>query len=379
MSRFILFRGSSLYGSVDRMLDQLAAAFRAEGDEAAIIDAKRPDYVTLLQGAIAEGVDGFIGLTGIGLDLREENNLYNTLDLPFASIYLDPLLLYWTQIVTPIRRRVVFTTAPDDVPYWTGLSDVPVRHLPHAADPLSLHRQAAWPQRDIEILFAGTAPQDPAGLRAGWAEHGAEVERRLDDILAAHDGDPLAPLIPLIAEHAHPAAALDEPESLYPYFVTLDTYLRARARWRTAMALLPLPALFVGPGWDRVAAACPRVVRAELAGEIPAASLAEHFGRARVVVNTCTPYHGSHERMFQAMSGGAVCFTTETAWLRLVAPAGSLVQFRPGAEDVTARAEALLAPGSAAEAIAADGYHWLAASHSWRHRVRSIKAGLRLV
>jgi spore maturation protein CgeB len=379
MSRFILFRGSSLYGSVDRMLDQIAAAFLAEGDQAAIIDAKRPDYVARLQGTIAEGVDGFIGLTGIGLDLREENNLYNALDRPFASIYLDPLLLYWTQVATPIRRRVVFTTAPDDVAYWNERGDVPIRHLPHAADPMSLHRQTPWAQRDIDILFAGTAPEDPAALRAGWAEHGAEVERRLNDILAAHDADPLAPLIPLIARHAHPAALLEEPDSLYPYFLTLDTYLRARARWRTAMALLPLPALFVGPGWERVAAACRQTVRAELAGEIPAASLAESFGRARLVVNTCTPYHGSHERIFQAMSGGALSFTTETAWLRLVAPAGSLVQFRPGGEDVAARAEALLAPGSAAEAIAADGYHWLASAHSWRHRVRSIKAGLKLV
>src|ERR1700733_11757485 len=161
MSRFILFRGTSLYGSVDRMLDHLAAGFRAEEDEAVIIDATRPDYVATLQRTVAEGVDGFLGLTGIGLDLREENNLYNTLDRPFASIYLDPLLLYWDQIVTPIRRRVVFTTAPDDVPYWRGRAAVPIRHLPHAADPWSAHRRGSWARRDLDIVFAGTGPADP--------------------------------------------------------------------------------------------------------------------------------------------------------------------------------------------------------------------------
>jgi hypothetical protein len=113
MSRFILFRGSSLYGSVDRMLEQLAAAFQAEGDDALVVDATQPDYAARLRHEIAGGIDGFVGLTGIGLDLREENNLYNVLDQPFASIYLDPLLLYWNQIETPIRRRVVFTTAPE--------------------------------------------------------------------------------------------------------------------------------------------------------------------------------------------------------------------------------------------------------------------------
>jgi|HubBroStandDraft_1064217.scaffolds.fasta_scaffold00020_51 hypothetical protein len=379
MSRFILFRGTSLYGSVDRMLDQLAAAFQAEGDEAVIIDATHPDYVAALQRAIAAGTDGFLGLSGIGLDLRTENNLFNALGIPFASIYLDPLLLYWDQVATPILRRVVFTTAPDDVRYWARRVAVPVRHLPHAAEPVPDERRTPWHRRDIDILFAGTAPDDPAGLRAGWSVHGAAVERRLNDILDAHDSDPLAPLVPAIVAHAHPAARLEEPESLHPYFAALDAYLRARARWLTATALMPLPTLFVGPGWDRVAAAAPGPVRATLAGQLQADELALRFARARLVVNSCTPYHGSHERLFQAMAGGAVAFSTETAWLRLVAPAGSLVQFRPGAEDIAARAAALLTPGSPAEAIAADGHRWLVAAHSWRHRVRSIKVGLMLV
>jgi hypothetical protein len=375
MPRFVLFRGTSLYGSVDRMLDELAAAFRADGDQAVIIDATLPDYVEQLRQAVADGVDGFLGLTGIGLDLREENNLYNTLDRPFASIYLDPLLLYWNQVATPIRRRVVFTTAPDDLPYWAERVAVPVRHLPHAADPRPAALLTPWRHRDIDILFAGTAPADPSGLRAGWAAHGAAVETRLNDILDAHDADPLAPLYPAIAAQAElpvPTA----PGTLYPYFLALDTYLRARARWLTAAALMAVPTLFVGPGWDRVAAAVPGPVRATLAGEVAAAELARSFGRARLVVNTGTPYHGSHERIFQAMAGGAVSFTTETAWLRLTAPAGSLVQFRPGADDIAERAASLSEPGSVAEAVAADGHRWVVAAHSWRHRVRSIKVGL---
>jgi hypothetical protein len=376
MSRFILFRGTSLYGSVDRMLDNLAAAFRAEGDEAVIIEAAKPDYVPALQRAVAEGVDGFVGLTGIGLDLREENNLYNTLDLPFASIYLDPLLLYWSQVETPIRRRIIFTTAPDDVDYWDARGSVPVRHMPHAANPVSVLLHVPWAKRKTPILFSGTAPEEPEVLRAGWAAHGEAVEQRLNDILDAHDKDPLAPVIPLIAQAAHPVARIDEPDTLYPYFVTLDTYLRARARWRTALALMPLPTLFIGPGWDRVAAAHQGPMRAMLAGEQPAAAVIEQIGQAKLVVNSCTPYHGSHERLFQAMAQRALAFTTETSWLRRLTPEGSVAQFRAGVESVTSRAEALLEPDSVAEAIAEDGYRWLSSTHTWRDRVRSIKVGL---
>ena len=376
MSRFILFRGTSLYGSVDRMLDHLAAAFQAEGDDVVIIEAAKPDYILALQNAVAEGVDGFVGLTGIGLDLREENNLYNTLDVPFASIYLDPLLLYWSQVETPIQRRIIFTTAPDDVDYWGERASVSVRHMPHAANPVSVLVQIPWARRKIPLLFAGTAPDDPATLRAGWAAHGEATQQRLNDILDAHDKDPLAPLIPLIAEIAHPVARIDEPDTLYPYFVTLDTYLRARARWRTALALLPMPTLFIGPGWDRVAAAHDGPMRSTLIGEQPAAAVVEQIGQAKLVVNTCTPYHGSHERIFQAMAQRAVAFTTETSWLRHLAPEGSVAQFRPGVEDIAGRAEALLEPDSVAEAIAEDGYRWLSSTQTWRDRVRSIKVGL---
>ena len=374
MSRFILFRGTSLYGSVDRMLDNLAAAFRAEGDEPVIIEAAKPDYLPALQRAVAEGVDGFVGLTGIGLDLREENNLYNTLDVPFASIYLDPLLLYWSQVETPIRRRIIFTTAPDDVEYWGERAAV--RHMPHAANPVKLLLQIPWARRKIPVLFSGTAPEDPAQLRSSWSAHGEAVQQRLNDILDAHDKDPLAPLIPLIAEIAHPVARLEEPDTLYPYFVTLDTYLRARTRWRTALALMTLPTLFIGPGWDRVAAANDGPMRATLVGEQPAAAVIEQIGQAKLVVNTCTPYHGSHERIFQAMAQRAVAFTTETSWLRNLSPEGSVAQFRAGVEDITHRAETLLEPDSVAEAIAEDGYRWLSSTHTWRDRVRSIKVGL---
>jgi hypothetical protein len=55
------------------------------------------------------------------------------------------------------------------------------------------------------------------------------------------------------------------------------------------------------------------------------------------------------------------------------------VQIRPGAEDIAARAAALLDPDSAAEAIAADGLRWMVSAHSWRHRVHSIKVGLMAV
>lgn len=375
--RFILFRGSSLYGSVDRMLDSLAAAFEGQSDAAPIIDATGPDYVRLLQQAINDGpVDAFLGFSGIGIDQRAEGNLYNALEKPLVTLYLDPLLLYWNQIATPIRRRLITTTAPGDLDYWTGTLGLPVplHHLPHAAIPLPPGTAPTpWERRGIALLHAGTAPQDPAAMRAAWAQHGPLVEGRLNAMLDAHDADPFAPLPEIIAGVGHPVAALGSPQSLYPYFQTLDLYLRARVRWRMILALLDRELTLVGPGWGAVVAAAPGKVRAKLLGAKPAPEVAALTADARIVVNSCTPYHGSHERLFQAMAAGAVALTSPTGWLRDFAPDGALAQVRPDLADTATVADGLLTDPAQAQVLAEAGRAWFEAHHTWAHRAATLK------
>jgi len=381
--RFILFRGSSLYGSIDRMLDSLAAAFVAQGDAAPIIDATGPDYIRLLQQAITDGpVDAFLGFSGIGIDQRAEGNLYNALEKPLVSIYLDPLLLYWNQVATPIRRRLIYTTAPGDLDYWHGKLGLPVplHHLPHAAAALPPGTvPVPWDRRRIDLLHAGTAPADPAGLRAAWAQHGPLVEGRLNGMLDAHDADPFAPLPDIIARVGHPVAALDAPQSLYPYFQTLDQYLRTRVRWRMILGLLDHHLTLVGPGWEPVVAAATGPVRAKLLGPRTAPEVAELTAQARIVVNSCTPYHGSHERLFQAMAAGAVALTSPTAWLGLAAPDGVLVQARPDLGDAAALAAGLLRDPAQAETTAEAGRAWFEASHTWADRAATIRERIGLL
>jgi len=378
--RFILFRGSSLYGSIDRMLDSLAAAFVAQGDAAPVIDATAPDYIQRLRQAIDDGpVDAFLGFSGIGIDRRAEGNLYNALEKPLVSIYLDPLLLYWNQVATPIRHRLIYTTAPGDLDYWHAQLSLPVplHHLPHAAAALPPGTAPVpWDRRPIDLLHAGTAPADPASLRAAWAQHGPLVERRLNDMLDAHDADPFAPLPDIIARVGHPVASLGAPQSLHPYFQTLDQYLRARVRWRLILDLAGRDLTLVGPGWEPVLAATTGTIRAKLLGARTAPEVAQLTAQARIVVNSCTPYHGSHERLFQAMAVGAVALTSPTAWLGRAAPDGVLAQARPDLEDAAALADGLLHDPAQAETTAEAGRAWFEASHTWSHRAAAIREGI---
>ena len=81
------------------------------------------------------------------------------------------------------------------------------------------------------------------------------------------------------------------------------------------LGLLDRNLTLVGPGWEPVAAAAPGPMRATLLGSRPAAEVADLTARARIIVNSCTPYHGSHERLFQAMAAGATALSSPTAWL----------------------------------------------------------------
>jgi Glycosyl transferases group 1 len=250
----------------------------------------------------------------------------------------------------------------------------PIRHLPHAATPLGAgENPVPFAQRDLDILFSGTAPPDPAGLRSGWLKHGPLIAKSLFRLLEAYDADPGQSLGALILRLE---PGLGSPEAMSFHFQAIDTYLRVRARWQTAQALMGLPAVFAGPGWDAVAATLSAPVRATLLGEQESGRVADLMRRARIVISSCTPHHGTHERIFQAMAVEAVALTTETRWLRDNAPADALVQFRPGRDDVAGMAADLLRDADKAGAIARAGRHWFEAGYTWRHSAATVRKAL---
>jgi hypothetical protein len=383
MARLVVFRGKSLYGYLNRFTEALAAALAEAGDTIVMIDTEQPGHLGQLQQALGVGpVDGFIGFVRNGLIRQRDNNPYNMLDRPLVSIYLDPLLIYWQDAVTPIRRRIMFSTAPDDPALWTDsfrITVPPIRHLAHAATPLA-QGESAVPQdrRDVDILFSGTAPADPATLRSSWLSHGAPMAKSLFRLLEAYDADPGQSLGALILRLEPGLAAIGTPEAAAFHFTTIDTYLRARSRWQTAQALMTLPTVFVGPGWEAVVATLPGTLRATLLGQQESGVVADLMRRARIVVSTCTPHHGTHERIFQAMAVESVALTTEMRWLRQNAPQDGLVQFRAGRDDVAGIAAQLLSDPAGMSRIAETGRRWFEGGYTWTHCAGAVRAALDL-
>ncbi|MGE5506844.1 MAG: hypothetical protein ACM31L_20665 [Actinomycetota bacterium] len=351
----LLFAGACLYDNINGMVAELAAALGRAGCEPCILDLRDPGHAPALMAHLGGGQVAFaVSVAGFGLDTRVAGNVYEGHGVPLVSVYLDPLLLVWDQVALALPHRVVTSTAPADVAFCRGhLGDgARVAFLPHSAPDIP---GRPWGERDIPLLFAASLGEDPERQRAGWRGHGAVVERRLNDMLDLLRAEPLRHPVEAVGKVAGVAAPL----ALYPYFATLDRYLRADIRRRTVAALGGQGLTVVGSGWEGVAGPGVRFV-----GPRPAAEVAAMAGRARVVVNAMPRHHGSHERLFVALSAGAAALSTPSDFL----VGADLPVVAAAPEDMAG----VLA--GADEDLAARGRAAFLAAHRWDDRARQIMA-----
>lgn len=366
----VLFFGQTDNGNVARMTGGLKRGLEACGVATTDIDTAKEGYAGQLVAAEWGGVGFFLGMTGIGLDLRAEGNIFNRIGRPFVSVYLDPLFLYADQIRTPIVRRLVTTTSDCDVDFWAEAApDLAISHLPHAAEPLE---PAAWAGRDIAFLYPATGCADPeAGRRDEWPRHGERVAAALNAIVEEQRRRPLEPLTEAIRTVVGGTVDMANPLAVHPYFVTVDRYLRAAVRWQTLAGLAGLPVTVAGPGWEAFRQRFPDSGFTFL-GSRTAVDVQALIRRSRAVLNTCTGYHGSHERVLDAQAAGALAVTTPTRWFCRNAPEDAIAYVGDGEGDGAGPLRALLADPGGMAAAAKRGRAWQAAHHTWRHRAETL-------
>lgn len=369
--RGVIFFGHTQNGNVSRMLGELERALAKIGVSTTRIDTTLDGHVEKLASAIdREDVDFFLSMTGVGLDLRERDNLFNKVGKPFVSCYLDPLTLYPEQVRTPIVRRMITSTSDCDVAYWASIApDLDIHFLPHAAEPGT---PAPWEDRDIAAIFPATGCGDPEDIRrTEWRRHGPKVEAALNAIVEEHLHQPLRPLTDSIRSAAGGTIDMADHFAVYPYFATVDRYLRSHVRWHVLAGLIGLPVTVVGPGWEPFRKRFPDN-GFQFTGPRVADDVQDMTRRSKVVVNTCSGYHGSHERVFDAQAAGAVSISTETGWLRKTVPGDAIhfVDFTAGDRGDSVR-DLFSRPQDMA-AMASRGRAWQAGSHTWRHRAATL-------
>jgi glycosyltransferase involved in cell wall biosynthesis len=366
----VLFKGHSQYGSVATMVDQFAGALRRLGAETAILDTRAPDCVPSVVALLRQNrIRAFLSLNGYGIPSPGQGaGFYEISGVPVMIYFVDHPAYHFPTIRAPLPRlSVSFPTAHHVGFCRTHVrGDIPVRHLPHAAEATE---SAAWDGRDVPLFLSASLISDAEPFRAGWRQHGPAVETQLNAVVDAHDGDPHRPL------HEHILAALGVAECpiemLSSYFRTVDIYLRCRAKQEMVAALAHLPLVMCGEGWERVAIPGSAI---RYLGPLPTAATIDLMRRSKLVLNPLPPYFGSHERPLQAMANGAVAAIGPSDYLAAAFPRRGYLALSLDPRTAAAELEQALADDDRLRALAAAGHADCMATHLWDHCAREFLA-----
>ncbi len=315
--------------------------------------------------AKARHVRLFVSVSGVGLDLDREWNVFNMLSVPVVIVYLDHPVLYWHQVSSGIRKKIITCIGGEDAAFCRRHlgPEVAVHRLAHGAAPGAF---AEWKDRDIPLFFAASLNAMPEETRAGWRRQGPVAEGRLNRIVEGYLARPERALSAALADaFAGEGLPPPTPEEMRPYYLAVDFYLRARRRVEVVEALAGLPLLIAGPGWERMTGDNPDM---RLLGALPPDEVRRLMGRSRIVLNVANPYHESHERVFDAMAGGAVSLSSTTPYFAETFPADEMARYGWDLDGLAGDTRALLDDDERLQAIAGNGNRAFLAGHTWGHR-----------
>lgn len=364
----VLYKGHSAFESLNTMVDHWAAALGRAGFRPTIVDVRRPDAVARTVHLIrTDEVALFLSLNGYGVPADGHGpGFYGESTAPLVMVFVDNPLYHPQTIRCEVPRAVVTFPTPHQISLCRDhiRADLPIFHIPHAAEP---GRGVPWRDRDIPVLIAGSAHDDPERARAGWAAYGPAVRARLEDILAAHTVAPRRPLHEVALEtlgHDRPSTDL-----LRSYFCVVDHYLRSAARVDFVRAASGLPLTLVGHGWDTLV---PSRASHHALGPRPAAAVFDLMARSKLVLNVLPPYYESHERPFQAMAHGAAAAAVAAPWFLEAVGVDAVWPLPPGPNAAASAVAMALADDDRLAAIAARGAASLREAHTWDHRLKRL-------
>ena len=373
--RIILFRGHSLYDSVNTMVAELALAVGRQGCRPEVVDLRCEDARDRIVSLVREGAVGrFLCVNGLGLPATAEDcRLYRETGVPVVLYALDhPIGLYpCLQLPLPTLVATVPTRHNVDVCREVIRRDLRCYHLPHgAARPTS--RLRPWRLRDVPLLLSASLQQPPEAARADWRRYGPVTCARLNAMVETHEADPARPLDQVIGSVLNAPGSLGSSagpdlHELFSCFSLLDGFLRNRLRERLVAACRRLPLTVCGSGWSADGAGASRFL-----GPRPVHEVFALMARAKIVLNPLPPYYQSHERPLQAMARGAVAATPPMPWFTPEPGEDPLIPLSDDVEESVAGLTAALADDASLEARARAGHDAFLAGHTWDHRARSL-------
>lgn len=383
MPRALFLMGTSRYNAVTSHVEDLAAAFGELGWETEllrIIEGTAAEVRARLRDAIvARRADLVHGMVGWGADLVAElSGELERLGTPYVFHMQDPphemhdrLFFYPPQVLAvhdpryhsyldrfpgSSSRRIDCTCGGAEPAASAEHRDIDVLVSMSVGSITELSKDAAALPPDIRRLVDELVARGLANRETSMHDHALALwrERRLPD-----PGDP----------------ATSEPSRRLFIGAASVAYNRVHAvrRLQLAPALLKLPAVILGNGWEALARGGTRAV---FRGAADFRAVQALSTRARIVLNVMPPVvDAPHDRTFYSMLAGAAYATdTNPFFRREFAADESILFFDPDPRTLTDQVMAWLGDADLLERVARAGRQRVRDAHTWRHRAQELIA-----
>jgi hypothetical protein len=387
----ILLKAVSMYDALGCYIDELAAAFRARGHDAAVIDLRPQEsvdnFVALLKQQCPADLVFSFNIYGEFVD-AEGHTLSAIADAPLVVQYVDFPVLHFDRLSRVPRTTAVLTIDPSHMnviaeffgPHhfaYLGFSPVAAMGAPQ---PLPATADEFLAARPVKILCAQSyfLHQPPPWIdfpefirdvfteaaELALAEEWVPPQEALDRSLIAHGLDLDDP------------ALRQELMAVRTQSVQINEWVRRvrRQRFFAAADEVGLPLTAYGSGYDTVAG---RYHNIDYRGLGDMRGTPARMREARIVINHNSNFgEGLHDRVPSGMLAGAAVATDTSRYYRDHYESGrdiALFRWQHLEEDLAA-VKTLLEDGDALFAMAQAGQQKALHHDRWEHRVDTILA-----
>lgn len=302
------------------------------------------------------GLDAFVLLNTVPLNIQKDIvanvGQYWTylLDAPFHHagwIWLSPFSVNYA-VIDPSHNELL------------GPLNRTGKFLPHGGD---THSFKSWKDRDIDVLFAGTAPNFPL-LRSQLEKLSPEL-RDIAQLLIqeglSFSGLPLFQQLMAILKQT--GRNMDITDSM-TIMALADQIVRGTHRTNLLTAFSDFSVVVAGEGWDQENLSSNH----QWIGEVPFSEVARLMSRTKIVLCPSSGFtHGAHERILTAMGSGAVPLAMPTPYLSQYFEHGTHLAYFYQIQEAVDLGRLIL-NGSHWEIVGEAGHQVVGAAHSWIHR-----------
>ena len=235
----------------------------------------------------------------------------------------------------------------------------------------------SWEERPLDLVFVGNYTP-PSQYDSVFDRHGREYAEFYYGIVQDFIEHPHLGMDVGIRRHLlEEVEDIDEDgvKEAMPNMIMIDLYVRNYFRGKVVRTLADagLQVHCFGAGWDRLV--CDHSENVIKGGSLDSLGCLKQLGRAKISLNVLPWFkEGAHDRVFNSMLNGAVCFTDWSLYLTEILQEGEDILFYEldQLEELPEQISRLLADRPRWEKIQRQGYETAARGHTWGHRARQL-------